>query len=462
MSIVEQLRRGRRELEMPAEIRLAGGESLRCTRILRLLPGKRAVMAAQWKGRSVLAKLMPDTASGRRNMRRELAGYRLLKDAEIMTPDLLLAGRCDGRGHILLFEFLQEAQRLGELWRNHAGRRLDIAAASVRLIASLHRQGCRHTDPHFDNFLLAGGQPVVVDVASVERRPRTEYGAWQRQNLAYFLAQFAPLQRKMFLDSLAVNYAQAAADDKLDHAIGKAWRRRKSRYLKKCFRECSDFSTHTSWRRVSVWKRAEQCDDLASFLQDPDAWVNKGERLKDGNSATVVRLSLGGRFVVIKRNNIKHIGHCLQRCLRATRSRINWRNAHLLQFNGIATPEPIAFMETRWGPFRLRGYYVCAFNEFPSAAKKYSLQQPTAQELAWFEELFTAMRMARIYHGDLKASNLFVTDKGISLVDLDSMKECSAKTNMRGLLQKDRRRFLDNWKDKPEQLKVFAGIFSES
>lgn len=460
MTVVEQLQQGCREIKMPARLNLAGGETLECAETLRVLPGKRAVMKARWRERTVLVKLMLDTPSGRRNVRRELSGYRALKAANIATPELLLTTRCKEGHHVLGFAFMQQARRLGDRWRSGDGG-LETAAAGLGMIALLHRNACRHTDPHFDNFLLAGERIYVVDVASVERRPNTEYGRWQRNNLAFFLAQFRPLWRKPLMDSLPEHYPGAAGDPRLEKAVARAWRRRKSKSLKKCVRECGDFSTRKTRRRFAVWSRARHGADLDSFVRDPDAWIAKGRLLKDGNSATVVGAQLDGRPVVIKRNNIKNAGHWLSRCLRPTRGYVNWRNAHLLILSGIATPEPIAFVEKRRGPFRLGGYYVCAWCGFPSAADKYRSEQPSEQELKRFEELFAGLRSAKIVHGDLKASNLLVTDNGISLIDLDSMKEMPRRSNCQRFAAKDRRRFLENWKNKPAQRELFAGIFSE-
>ena len=444
---------------MPAELALCGGETLRCMETLRVLPGKRAVMRGRWRGRSVLVKLILDTAPGRRDLGRELAGHRILQDAGITTPTLLLTARCDDGSHALLFEFLDAAHRLGDLWRDRGLHPSEIAASGIGLIARLHQKGCRHTDLHLDNFLRADDRIYVIDGASVEAKPIIKYGRWQRENLALFLAQFAPPQRMPLSDALATYYPEAAVDPKLEGAIDRAWWRRKSRYLKKCFRECSEFATRTSWRRVAVWKRARHSTDLLSFLHNPDAWVAKGAMLKDGNSATVVRVLMDGRPVVIKRNNIKNLRHWWRRCLRPTRSHVNWRNAHLLKISGITTPEPIAFTEKRLGLFRLRGYYVCAFNDFPSAAQRYASQKPTARELAQFGELFTGLHLAQLYHGDLKASNFLVTDKGIALIDIDSMREAKG-WSMNALKQKDRERFLKNWDDRPELQKLFSDVLN--
>ncbi|MDD9875714.1 MAG: hypothetical protein OXU22_09315, partial [Gammaproteobacteria bacterium] len=160
MTVVEQLQQGCREIKMPARLNLAGGETLECAETLRVLPGKRAVMKARWRERTVLVKLMLDTPSGRRNVRRELSGYRALKAANIATPELLLTTRCKEGHHVLGFAFMQQARRLGDRWRSGDGG-LETAAAGLGMIALLHRNACRHTDPHFDNFLLAGERIYV-------------------------------------------------------------------------------------------------------------------------------------------------------------------------------------------------------------------------------------------------------------------------------------------------------------
>lgn len=461
MSIAEQLQSGRRDIALPAALELAGGERIECEAMLRLFPGKRAVMRARWRGRAALVKLFLDAPSGRRNVRRELAGYRALKTAGLPTPDLLASARCQDGHHVLLFAFIERARRLGDLARE-PDRRGDAARAGLAMLARLHRNACGHTDPHLDNFLLAGERVYVIDVGAVARRPNTIYGRWRRRNLAFFLAQFAPLQRALLVDALPAQYPEAAADAKLQRAVARASRRRQARILNKCERECSEFAARRTWRQTAVWQRAHDGRDLAEFLRDPDAYLAKGRLLKDGNSATVTRAYMDGRAVVIKRNNIKDAGHGLRRCLRATRSRLNWRNAHLLRLNGIATPEPVAFVEKRRGPLRLGGYYVCAFCDAPSAAERYRDAPPSAEELQWFAKLFAGMRLARICHGDFKASNLLVTADGIALVDLDSMTAHARPRRHRRCAAKDRRRFLQNWQDRPAQREAFAKILAQS
>lgn len=471
MSIAEQLRAGRRDIELPAVLRLAGGEAAECEAMLRLFPAKRAVMRAKWRGRPALVKLFLDTPSGRRGAQRERAGYDALKTVGMPTPELLLDAQSADGDHALVFTFVERARRLGDAWRAGAGDGdgngagdgdINAALIGLQLIARLHRNACAHTDPHLDNFLIdaAGARVYVIDVGAIARKPNTGYGAWQRGNLAYFLAQFAPLQRRRLSDALPAHYPAAAADSKLPRAVEQAWRARVARYMKKCMRECSDFAVHKTWRRLAVWKRACAGDDLRDFLRAPDAWMARGDCLKAGNSATVARARMDGREVVIKRNNIKHAGHGARRSVRATRSCMNWRNAHLLAISGIKTPQPIAFVERRWGPLRAGGYYVSAFCDAPSAAAQYRDAPPSDAELQHFRALFSGMHLARLCHGDFKASNLLVTHNGIALIDLDSLKMHARAATHRQCAAKDGQRFLLNWQDKPGQREVFEEILS--
>lgn len=257
-------------------------------------------------------------------------------------------------------------------------------------------------------------------------------------------------------------YMKAYAIQKLKQEELKRWNRHKKQYLKQVFRRGSEISTHKSWRQVMVWARAHHCAELMSFFEAPEAWMARGEIIKDGRSTTVVRVNIGGRGVIIKRSNPKTFFRKVRHCFKVSGAHINWRNAHFLKISDIATPAPVAFVEKRWGPLRLGWYYVCAYSPAPTAAEKYKHTAPTQSEQQWFAELLAKMRRARIYHGDFNAHNVLVAADGVEIIDLERMQDCARLpwAVFRYKHNKDQRRFLHDWRNNPEQLEHFSEAFS--
>ena len=114
------------------------------------------------------------------------------------------------------------------------------------------------------------------------------------------------------------------------------------------------------WRRFVAVTRTADTPALRAVLADPDAALAAPESqwLKRGNSASVVRLSVDGRPVVVKRYNLKNFAHRLRRFWRPSRAWHSWRNAHRLTLWGVPTPPPVALLECRFGPLRGRAYYL--------------------------------------------------------------------------------------------------------
>ena len=114
-----------------------------CKRIFRLLPGKRIVALAEFEGKDVLVKIFLGRMATR-NKDRELAGVRLIADADVRTPTLLWQGKSEcGRSDILAFEYLPDAIGLFDRWREATGddERVDILTRAMIAIARLHQKG---------------------------------------------------------------------------------------------------------------------------------------------------------------------------------------------------------------------------------------------------------------------------------------------------------------------------------
>ncbi|MCY3792908.1 MAG: hypothetical protein OXG51_00860, partial [Gammaproteobacteria bacterium] len=159
-----------------------------------------------------------------------------------------------------------------------------------------------------------------------------------------------------WLEKLLVGYADSrnwkADADRMPRAkrlVAAARRRRVRRYLAKTERPCTEFHTASNWRWRCLVKRAWRSDAAVlaeAFARDPEGGLKNAEVIKDGNSATVFRLKLGGSPVVVKRYNIKSLSHRIRRWFKR-RALTAWRNGHRLELLAIPTAEPLALVERR-------------------------------------------------------------------------------------------------------------------
>ncbi len=453
----QALRSGARTLPLPATITVTGG-TLHCDELLRIVPGKRAVLRGEWQGRPVLAKLF--TAAGRRQAEREQEGYRLLQAAAIPTPELLAVSQQDDQA-VLLFEWLAAAEPLVAMHEAPDEARM---ALLLDLAAQLHRAGLYQSDLHGGNFLLSEGRAWCIDAASVVKGPAEPLPpAEVVENLALLIAQF-PLREQSQAQQLVLAHpvtagVSAAQREMLPAAVVRRWRVRRDQYLGKCFRDTTEIAFHRQSDRVYACRRARLGPELTAFFADPDAAMRTGEMLKDGNSATVVRRLLDGRPVVIKRYNIKNGLHALRRFWRPSRAWVSWRNAHHLQLLGLSTPPPVAFLERRIGPFRGRAWYISDHIEGEPLLGLFEQREPTAQEHEGLADYFRLATREQLVHGDMKATNLFADGERVWILDLDAMRTVGRTARWRALFARDLARFARNWQRQPEWLRTLLDIY---
>jgi len=457
----------------------AGGQArgrVECLRVLRHLPGRRVVAEARWEGRRVLCKLFVD-ADARRRADREVAGSRWLATAGVPTPRLLGHWTLQGGGRALLFDWLERAEPLAD----HDTEALALAAAQL---ARLHAAGLRHLDPHPDNLLVvraAPGAPVVyfVDPDGVRRGPRVLRGATglarraSLANLALLCAQRRPdrdgeLTGVFEAYRAARGWAGGIDADALGSAVTRARARRMRRYLRKTTRSCTEYAVRRAPGERCIWVRERVGPALGALLEHADRAVAAGALLKDGRSATVVRVRVDGQSWVIKRYNVKNVWQRLRRSLRPVpRYRNAWRNGQRLHLLGIPTARPIALVERRWGLLRDAAYLVMedlGDVDLLGAAQRGELGPGIVGGVA---ALFATLRALGIAHGDTKATNFLLVadaapgagpDSGavearVALIDLDAMRE-----SRRGAAR-DIERFLANWQRWPELGERFRTAF---
>lgn len=454
-----ELTQGGREPVLPMALQLDGDELL-VQRLLRVLPGQRYVGVAQWRGRTVLAKLLVG-ARAARHFRRERDGARLLAEQGLNTPLLLAEGLQEDEGGWLLFDYLEGAESLWDTWRAVERQPLlsegqqDVLGAALGSIAQMHAVGLWQADLHLDNLLRQAGRLWVIDGGGVQvETPGQPLSRGKvLENLGVFFAQL-PAELEPFTEELLVHYLLGNAEhalllEALLKEVAKVRRWRLRDYLKKIARDCSLFAAKIGAFGLQVVRR-DNLTELQPLLSNLDPLTEAGHIYKTGGAATVARVELNGRALVVKRYNVKNLMHWLKRFWRPSRAWHSWVAGNRLQLQGIATPQPLAVLERRWCWLRGRAYLIteyCGGQDIIARFQAFHDGSPPETDLLALDRLFAALLRERISHGDFKGHNLFWDDRLAcwSLIDLDAMQQHRSVRSFAKAYARDRARFLRNW-----------------
>ena len=334
-----------------------GAQRMTVESILRLLPGRRLVAQARDEdGQRMLLKLFYGNGA-EQYCERERNGYESLAAAHLPTPELLDSGPA-----VLCYRWLDDGVVVTD---DHESR----IEAVVELVGRLHRAELLQTDMHLENFMAApiGRQDRATDHAREQLfaldpdgiRTGAKLTAQPLRyfdNLAVLFAQLPPVQDVQLPQRLLryLHGANIATDTSLAQQLGRvlpgavdrARSQRVRRFLDKTLRDCTEFYAEHLPAARFVCQRNALGPQLAAFAEDPEALLQHAVVIKAGNTATVMRTTLDGVSRIVKRYNIKSVGHQLRQSLRPqSRGERSWRNGHRLRFLRIPTAAPIALLE---------------------------------------------------------------------------------------------------------------------
>tara|TARA_R100001377_G_scaffold50258_3_gene29229 strand:+ start:462 stop:1955 length:1494 start_codon:yes stop_codon:yes gene_type:complete len=472
-----------RRLQFPVsvQVRLENGttqqtETLELIELFRVLPKKRVVALARWRGSLVVAKLFFARGRWEQHLQREIQGVNALCSAGIKSAQLLGSGKLvDGRCGFLLLRYIDGGESLGQRWERAAPpARVALLQQVVSLIADCHERGLLQKDIHLDNFLLKDSVVYLLDAGDLERYPNNSDGVDgvnSLRNLALFLAQF-PVSNDALAVKLYEFYRQQrpSADLSEDIAVFAALLRKKRAQrlklvLKKLYRETSANAYRRDWNHYIVYERSLESADLQAFLRSPDAFIERGEIIKAGRTATVAIITIDDKQYVLKRYNIKSLWHRIRRQFRPSRAWVCWRNAHMLEMLGVTTARPLLMMEWRFGSLRREAYFLCEYLSGEDALhllKKEPINSPAWERaLSQFKALFATLRDYNIVHGDMKATNFLVSDKGLAVLDLDGMYQELDTGRFAKARAQDLQRFAKNWEDDPARAQMVQTMLAQ-
>lgn len=435
-------------------VALIDGTKITQLTAVRVLPQRRWVFRAQWTGKPVFAKVFLG-AQSEKYASRDARGVHLLTQAELATPALLWHGKsADGLATILIYAAIVPADNADVLYRTlPSAQGLHLIEKLVSTLAAQHSANLIQTDLHLKNFLVADERVWSLDGDGVKQVQLTKRQCYRQ--LAELISKINVLDQHAWVSHLLAEYDkargwQSTLTPKFLLMMAKKMKAAEvERFVtRKIFRSCSDVTwleTSQSAQAVSVVGGLHVTD-----LPALEVAMHVGTVLKPGNTCTVVNTHLQDQSVVIKRYNIKDWLHALSRAWRPSRAAASWRNAHLLQYYGLLTPQPLLMYERRYFGMRGRAYFVAAYSPLPDAFAFFQqctdsvLRQRAIQQLV---TLCYQWYLLKISHGDMKATNLQVTEQGeIVVIDLDSMRQHHRTQMALRAHVKDVRRLLQNWK----------------
>ena len=459
---LSELKNAGRHPALPISLTLAdaaGPAELQLLSLLRVLPGQRYVGAGVWRGRTVLAKLLVGPKAAR-HFQRELEGVRLLAAQGMTTPLLLADGLEDGEGGWLLFEFIEQGHSLGDAWAEVESQtplndvQQTVLGEALSAIAQLHAKGLWQEDLHLDNLLRSHAKLYLIDGAGIRVEEAGEPLSRQKvlENLGVFFAQL-PKSLEPFTEELLVHYLLSNGEhglpmEALQKQIDKVRSWRLKDYLDKVGRDCSLFSVQDGASGLRAIRREEEAAMLP-VLAKADELLDQGHLYKTGGAASVGRVEVNGRSLVIKRYNIKDLAHWFKRFWRPSRAWHSWREGNRLLFLGIATPKPLALLENRVLGLRSKAYLVTEYLPGPDIIERFAPYVASGDapesELVALDQLFAQLIAERISHGDLKGHNVFWHQDRWALIDLDAMCQHSSQSSFAPAFARDRARFMRNW-----------------
>ncbi len=444
-----------------------------CEKIVRCIPKKRLVIFGTWNEQPVVIKLFYDSRSAKRHYERELGGIESLLAAGVPTPRILFHGMLfKKRAYVLVLEKITEAQNFDEVWQQKSSVEECIAILEAFTIelATQHVVGILQHDLHFKNFLLKGNHIYTLDGGSIKNFHELLPKKNSLDHLALFFSQLG-VGAEFLYEPLFQLYAQSRGwltkknDIPFLYAAIKKWNeQRRESYQKKIERNCSAFAKIKKPLSLAMYDRDYFSSNFQTFLGNPESLFAHAqlEILKAGNSSTVIKSTIDGKSVVIKRYNMKDAWHWMRRTFRSTRAAHSWRLSNTLRLFGIATPKPIAFIEKRFLGLRNKSYFVTEYMNAPNLAdyfKNYRADdahfEKIASRVVTLIKNITKMKMS---HGDLKATNILIVNDNPVLLDLDGMKEHKKQSKANRVYKNEIKRFMKNWENQPAVKTLFEKV----
>lgn len=212
-------------------------------------------------------------------------------------------------------------------------------------------------------------------------------------------------------------------------------------------------------KRVFLAKEAPFDQTISSAQLD--LAIEQSEHVyKDDRTTTVAAVTIDQQTYILKRYNARNWWHHIKRAFRETRAHRCWKMSACFKQVGLNVSEPVLMYESRFGPIRTTSYFMNRLLPGEVLLKCLpELEQDRQQLVATtIKSVFQTLEKHKISHGDFKATNLIWNEGQLYFIDLDAAQQHSSVLTWNKANNKDRRRFLKNWRENQELLKLFEEI----
>jgi tRNA A-37 threonylcarbamoyl transferase component Bud32 len=423
------------ELHLKSIFPQQGDRVLRCTELLRHIPGKRRVYSAWLEDKKVIAKIFETRFRAKSRLLDEWSKINGLLRAGLNSPQLHFYGRSEQGQWVIAIERIEDSTAALELYQKAEStqKKLEILLLLFEELAKLNEAGIIQEDLHLGNFLISGDKVFCLDTATMKFQPHPIDKTQSLRQLAV-LSWYVPQKERAGLPRLLDAYAKVRGwkftrDDRkaVEDYMNKHINREIRRQLKKTLRTSGRQIRFEKGNFIAVFDTTLYEDlDVSGFLSEIDALMEAGRVLKRRNTSFLARVAIGGKDVVIKRYNHKGLWHSIRQSFRTSRAKRSWLHGHRLAMLGVNTPRPLAYIEKRIGPILWASYIITEHVQGPNL-DEILIDPSTSDErkqdvYRQIHELMTAMHKNRITHGDFKRTNFVITEDKVCITDLDAMK----------------------------------------
>ena len=318
-------------------------------------------------------------------------------------------------------------------------KRLNLLKMICIELSSQHKVGILQKDFHLENFIYSNNKIFTLDPGQMQFYKNSVPKNKSISNLAMLLL-ILPSEEIEPKKELCKEYYQSRGwefqyedEQQLQKKIKLHRKKVIKQQLKKSLRTSKRFLQIEISHFSGIFSKSFCIETEAiDFINRIDILMTKGHILKNGNTSFVSHITWNNKDIVIKRYNHKNFFHSLRHTIINSRAKRNWLHAQKLTMLGIPTPKPLAFIEKRKGPILWNSYYITEYIKGPNLHvflnDKSISENQHISTINQVEKIFNKMSDFLITHGDLKHTNILISEKGPILTDLDSMK--SHKLNM--------------------------------